>query len=995
MEFLVEFGWNKTKHFCISIPQESFHQLSIQKPFHQNTTTSQKQPSNYSPDSEFDSFVQLQLVSASPLNGSSTSKRILVNALLGILNAFGEDFLAVVTSCEAVGLVSGCTVYRITGVAFYSLQDDRYDKFWNASSEGQTYRVPGTFPSKGSNSGSTDNATFSSPTFSTKQFSQNESLLMHPCYEIAKLLASGTFYFSYHTNLSQLFSPSSSSSTSSTSVKEMDEFVWNLHMLECFNEFFKNDASPIEIAFVSVIQGFFDCCQLPTKLHGMESGSKGGLGEEMRAHSQDSKGSQGKSPQGKLGIISKVSWKRAGTRLQLRGCDDEGNVSNFVYTTLFFELPSGGLFTFDIVRGSVPLFWEQIGLQLGQHKIQMLRSFESSHEAFKRHFELILKRHEYIFIIDLLSQSKSTSEYELSNAYRKHLLQLNNENIGYTCFDFNSICKNDFTQIYALMKKIVPIVQRISYNFKQTGQTDLSEQSQHGIFRVNCMDCLDRTNIVQCSIAKEVFFNFCKAWHSHFSIPLTHNQIASVINSLWADNGDAISKINTGTAALKSGLTRTGRRTLMEYVDDMAKAAQRIYINAFQDKDRQQIIDLLLGRYPEQQRVLLHDPLVEQIQQELTDQRSVFEEWIEKSIFCISWNVGGLAGNRVGVNLDISDLFQTATAGKGKVPDIVVICLQEIVPLSASSLIQLGNGMQVESKREWELLLSTQLANFFPGESFQLLFSSQLVGITLMVWVKASLGSFIRGLEGCIKKTGLKGITGNKGAVVCRFDLHNSSFCFVGCHFAAGQDEVEERNMCWQLIMQDSLLSRGRRIANHQSIIWLGDLNYRVNLDFYRAASLASRGQFSMLWRYDQLTEEMNCGRVFLGFKEGILSFYPTYRYELNQDRYANDEKQRIPSWTDRILYAGPLQQQSYNSVQTIKVSDHRPVVSLFNASVKIVDVRKREQLEQDLIDRRRNEVTENQKEQKERKDNLISFDDDDDKILSFESALNRFTLKE
>ena len=43
-------------------------------------------------------------------------------------------------------------------------------------------------------------------------------------------------------------------------------------------------------------------------------------------------------------------------------------------------------------------------------------------------------------------------------------------------------------------------------------------------------------------------------------------------------------------------------------------------------------------------------------------------------------------------------------------------------------------------------------------------------------------------------KTGLKGSTGNKGAVAIRFLFHSTSLCFVCAHLAAGQSNVAERN---------------------------------------------------------------------------------------------------------------------------------------------------------------------------------------------------------
>jgi hypothetical protein len=72
-----------------------------------------------------------------------------------------------------------------------------------------------------------------------------------------------------------------------------------------------------------------------------------------------------------------LSCLRAGTRFNTRGIDDDGNVANNVETEVLIytnEL----CFSYVIIRGSVPVFWEQQGIQLGAHKIQIARSFAAT-----------------------------------------------------------------------------------------------------------------------------------------------------------------------------------------------------------------------------------------------------------------------------------------------------------------------------------------------------------------------------------------------------------------------------------------------------------------------------------------------------------------------------------------------------------------------------------------------------------------------------------------
>ena len=60
-------------------------------------------------------------------------------------------------------------------------------------------------------------------------------------------------------------------------------------------------------------------------------------------------------------IISRRSCKKAGTRFFSRGIDDDGNVANFTESEQIIQL-NNRVFTNLQLRGSVPLFFEQVGV---------------------------------------------------------------------------------------------------------------------------------------------------------------------------------------------------------------------------------------------------------------------------------------------------------------------------------------------------------------------------------------------------------------------------------------------------------------------------------------------------------------------------------------------------------------------------------------------------------------------------------------------------------
>lgn len=164
-------------------------------------------------------------------------------------------------------------------------------------------------------------------------------------------------------------------------------------------------------------------------------------------------------------------------------------------------------------------------------------------------------------------------------------------------------------------------------------------------------------------------------------------------------------------------------------------------------------------------------------------------------------------------------------------------------------------------------------------------------------------------------------------------------------------------------------------ILEHDIVINFGDLNFRLDLSHSETHRLIRSRQYDTLHRYDQLESLRSSGSLFDDFEEGKIDFAPTYKFDKGTDRYDTSEKQRVPAWTDRILWAvtkewetegnkGDLGKsatgesegradgeeekrrldkqrkqgvvlQSYESVPDLKFSDHRPVRATFLVRVR------------------------------------------------------------
>ncbi|KAK9083761.1 hypothetical protein Scep_030232 [Stephania cephalantha] len=231
--------------------------------------------------------------------------------------------------------------------------------------------------------------------------------------------------------------------------------------------------------------------------------------------------------------------------------------------------------------------------------------------------------------------------------------------------------------------------------------------------------------------------------------------------------------------------------------------------------------------------------------------------------------------------------------------------------------------------------------------------SKQMVGIFLTVWVRSDLTDAVRNLKVSCVGRGLMGYLGNKGSISISMSLHQTSFCFICSHLTSGQKEGDElrRNSDVLEILKKTRFpwvqgKAGEKtpetILEHDRIVWLGDLNYRIALSYRSAKALVEMRNWRALLENDQLRIEQKRGRVFRGWNEGRICFPPTYKYSNNSDRYAGDdmhpkEKRRTPAWCDRILWYGRgLHQLSYVRGES-RFSDHRPVYSIFTAEVESI----------------------------------------------------------
>ncbi|KAK7202723.1 putative phosphoinositide phosphatase [Myxozyma melibiosi] len=382
----------------------------------------------------------------------------------------------------------------------------------------------------------------------------------------------GPMYFSYTWDLSNSMQRQSSSTDSPVWMKADDRFFWNKFAISPLIEFADSDPE-VSHFILPVIFGYVNLTKTSLK-----------------------------STAFTFGLISRRSRFRAGTRYFSRGIDAQGNVSNYNETEQLVILDETAQYTtysFVQTRGSVPVYWAEINNLRYKPK---LRVFDTALESAKLHFETQKKYYGRNYCVNLVNQAGY--EMPVKSAFETAITNLNDPDVLYIYFDFHHECKGmKWYRVQLLIDKLIGLGAGDMGWFQSVESpeksTTIVQKTQNGVVRTNCMDCLDRTNVVQSTLAGWTLQR--QLIDARILAPAERWEedaaFVSVFRNMWADNADFISKAYSGTGALKTDFTRTGKRTKQGALQDLRNSIERYAKNNFFDGPRQDAYDLFLGNH--------------------------------------------------------------------------------------------------------------------------------------------------------------------------------------------------------------------------------------------------------------------------------------------------------------------------------------------------------------------------------------------------------------
>eukprot|EP00730_Choanoeca_flexa_P001128 TRINITY_DN10490_c0_g1_i2.p1 TRINITY_DN10490_c0_g1~~TRINITY_DN10490_c0_g1_i2.p1 ORF type:complete len:1124 (+),score=253.03 TRINITY_DN10490_c0_g1_i2:76-3447(+) len=328
-------------------------------------------------------------------------------------------------------------------------------------------------------------------------------------------------------------------------------------------------------------------------------------------------------------LIARRSRHFAGTRFLKRGCDVRGNCANHVESEQIVHDAAQAshrniaITSFVQMRGSVPVFWQQDNSGMRAKPPISMAKADPYYSSAALHFEKMLQKFGPPLVIFDLVKRKEKKPREsillqgMTSAidYLNRFIEDADERILHDAWD---MARQNKSKEPVVLKKLdeyangylkrlgIFAAQKRSYLLGQEDEEDTplrehAGRNQSGIVRVNCVDCLDRTNTAQFMIG------LCALRHQLYELGILEDTDAGRIHpdspanraleELYEDHGDTIALQYGGSQLVNRIQTYRKIRPWTSNSRDILNTVTRYYSNSFTDADKQMAINLFLGKY--------------------------------------------------------------------------------------------------------------------------------------------------------------------------------------------------------------------------------------------------------------------------------------------------------------------------------------------------------------------------------------------------------------
>lgn len=309
-------------------------------------------------------------------------------------------------------------------------------------------------------------------------------------------------------------------------------------------------------------------------------------------------------------FVSRRSRYRQGCRFTKRGVDDQGHVANFAETEQILLHADGKMSSYVEIRGSIPVKWcSPVHMRYAPEVFIDENKAQSAEWAEKHVRELIEQYSDNtgasnILCINLVDNKKEQGR--LGTAFKEVIdtvrTKVTPTPLSYVWFDFHheTAQKGKWNNLAKLVALVDDTFRAQKFFAKAANGQVISWQV--GVIRTNCMDNLDRTNVVQSLFARrslvlQVGKGDVVDMTGKGLLETPWKPFESMFKHVWVNNANAISLAYAGTGALKVDFTRTGKRSFQGMFNDGVNSCMRYYLNNLTDGVKQDSIDLLLGNF--------------------------------------------------------------------------------------------------------------------------------------------------------------------------------------------------------------------------------------------------------------------------------------------------------------------------------------------------------------------------------------------------------------